>query len=299
MSESIAALSSTSSIEKVRLEPSKHLFISSDTQSPAKPSPIPYVPSKPTLPSPDAKSKGEGFYMWRMLEFVNTADDLERNLMQMTTDGQEDLVKQLSKLAKDELEKARLAEDAGRSASNWSYLNNIASCLFAGATMAIGLYLTGNPDVSGWVSYGMVAAGAGSVTAMTLAELDIWPDFMRIMGLGAGMLGVVLGGGSSFAFVAAHLPDLMPQVIMLGISCIYGMSTVGRSYRKSQMQWYTHEQFKARQSRRKIEGITAENAQQIELTSDQLEKLNERALRMLEEQDKQNRQIQRIAAPAA
>ena len=299
MSDPIAPLSAAAQIDKIQLEIAKSPQILSDTIAPAKSNPTAYIPSKPTLMPPHQKSKSDKFYMYRMLDFINDADQIEKDLMQIASDGQEDLVKQLSQLAKEELEKARLAEDAGQSASNWAYLNNIATCLFAGATMAIGLYLTGNPDVSGWVSYGMVAAGAGSITAMTLSELDIWPDLMRIMGLGTGMLGLVLGGGSSFAFVAAHLPDLMAQITMLGINCIYGMSTVGRSYRKSQMQWYTHEQFKARGARRKIEGKSAEHAQSLEFTIDRIEYLNERAFRMLEEQDKQNRQIQRIAAPAA
>ncbi|HPE85289.1 MAG TPA: hypothetical protein PLO43_03825, partial [Chlamydiales bacterium] len=195
MFEVLPALSPTSKIQPTQLEKVQAPYRFNDQVKPATPHPTPYTPSKPQLPSPRDQSKTESHYMWKILRLVETTDKLEKDLMWMLTTDQEDLINNLSKLAKQEQEKTHLAEKAGQSMTNWSYLNRIASCLFAGATIAVGWYLTGNADVSSWISYGMIAAGAGSIGAIALAEMDIYPNLMRMMALGTGTLGLILGGG--------------------------------------------------------------------------------------------------------
>ena len=289
---------SVSKAQKIQQEKLKKASMIPDQLSTAKPKPLPYPPTKPTLIIPEKKSLTPSHYLYRILRFVDRTDQLERALMEMGMEDQNDMIKHLAELMRKQLENSHKAENAAQSSTAWTYLEKVATCIFAVATMSIGFYLTGNPDVSGLISYGMVAAGFGSITAMTLSEMNVWPKFSRLLALGASSLGLVLGGATAFSLVAAELPKLMINVTMLAVNALYGLSTAGRSYRKAQADWHNYKRLGSKQDLRIAQNTIEEIAQRIEMLIKRLEYVLTQAFRILEEQQKQNRQIQRVATAA-
>ena len=291
----VPPVDSLSAIPKVESHAKQQSAIVGDVVSSAQPKDMLYFPTMPTLPNASTLKKSNQFYIWRLLGLVEMSEQAQSDHLDLTTEQQEELIQRLSVLHREELEKAHQSAKAGEQVASWNYVGQIATALFATASICAGWYLTGCPDVSPWVSYGMIASGTGSVASSALAQFDILPQFNSLLAMACGALGLVLGGGNSFALIGSHLPKLLTQTTVYAINALYGISAVGRSYRKAQMDWYAYGEFDAHCKLKRADQTTQNNAFCAENIVKQMAYLEGRACNILREYEQQNRQINQIA----
>jgi hypothetical protein len=291
----VQRIDSISIIPNVDLSAKPGKVIAQDAISKSMPSAKVHIPSKPTLPDASAPIEANQFYVWRLLRLVEKTEKAQCDHLDLTTMQQEELLARLGALHREELEKAHQSAKAGEQVASWNYASQIATALFATATICVGWYLTGCPDVSAWTSYGMVAAGTGSIASMSLSQLDILPQFNSLLALACGTLGLVLGGGGSFALVSSQLPKLLSQTSIYAINALYGISAVGRSYRKAQMDWYAYGEFDAHCKLKHTDQKTQNNAFHAENIVKQIAYTEGSACNSLREYEQQIRQMNQIS----